>query len=468
MKLSIKDLSLAMHGKILSQKQSEFSGIGTDTRKDLKSLVFFAIKGENFDAHDFLDKAVAQGAGCLVIDHLDPKFAELKNQVSIVQVGDSLKAIQDLSSWWRHQHKAKILGLAGSNGKTTTKEFTATLLKEKFKTLYSQGSFNNHIGVPLSLLSLTPEHEMAVIEIGMNHAGEITELVKIADPDAVVVTMVGRAHIEHFGTIEKIAEAKSETYTAARADAVRIFNLDNPFTLKMYDAWKSRSKSLTFSSEKKADVQLRVIEATIKGLKIKGHIDGLEKEIFVPVFGEQNLTNLMAAATLALSQGLDPKLIWSGLEKCKTTWGRNQFIELKSGAHVLFDAYNANPDSMKALFGNMSTMKNYKRRFAVLAEMLELGEIAGVTHQELGELVGRADLEGISFYGPHAADFERGVRSVGFAKNLFISDTYKEELASKLASMLNLGDIVLVKGSRGMKLEQFVERLQPVNFEAKK
>jgi UDP-N-acetylmuramoyl-tripeptide--D-alanyl-D-alanine ligase len=467
---TLQELLKGTHGTALSQPVIQFSGIGTDTRKDLKGQVFWALQGESFDAHDFLPKAIAQGATGLVIHRRPAGWEEFAKKVTIIEVKDTLRALQDFANFTRHEWGGKVIGITGSNGKTTSKEFCAQVLGSVFKVHSNKGSFNNHFGLPFNLLATPADAQFVLAEMGMNHAGEITRLCEIADPDVVVCTMVGRGHIEHFGSIEKIAEAKEEIYKAARPNATRIYNLDNEWTRKMFDrAAKEfpRGRLLTFAESEKADVNLRLLSATMNSLTVEGQIQGVEKKVEIPVFGAQNMTNLRVVATVGLSCGMTPEQIWTALPLCKTAWGRNQFLETKRGAQILFDAYNANPDSMKALLQNVPALASRGRKIGVFAEMLELGDYAPAAHRELGEQVGRSGLDVVYFYGPDAAAFEAGIKASGFSKKLFISDTYEESIASEVAHMLDKEDLALVKGSRGMKMERFVFLCDPVNFEAK-
>jgi UDP-N-acetylmuramoyl-tripeptide--D-alanyl-D-alanine ligase len=470
--MELKDVLKATHGHALSEVQQKFHGIGTDTRQSLEGQLFVALKGENFDAHNFLDKAVAQGAAALLVHEDSPMVQSLKDKVTVIKVADTLKGLQDLGNWARKTAKAVIIGITGSNGKTTTKEFTAAIL-DSFKTVhYSKGSFNNHWGVPLTLLQLDPQKEIAVVEMGMNHAGEITELVKIAEPDIVCCTMVGRAHIEHFGTIEKIAEAKEEIYETASPTSTRVYNLDNPLTRKMYEKAQRRfpqARLVTFSSQDpKADVYLKLEAMGLQSLKVAGHIEDEDGEVVVPVFGAQNLTNLMAAAAIGIAAGLDPEQVWTGLGHCKTIWGRNQLLELKSGAQMIFDGYNANPDSMKALLDNVKILTIKGRKIGVFGEMLEMGSLASSLHEELGELVGKTGFDKVYFIGASHEAFEKGLKKSGY-KNVFnIAKDFKDETAREFANNLRPGDMAMVKGSRGMKLERFVLPCEPKDFSVNK
>lgn len=469
-KCNLFEIQKATSGTILSQNKTDFSGLGTDTRKDLTGQIFWVLKGESFDAHDFLDQAASKGASGLVVESLPQRFSFLKDKVSILQVQDSLLALQDFAAAQRKNWGGTVIAITGSNGKTTSKEFAQAVLQTTKKVHSNPGSFNNHFGLPFNLLAAPLDAEIILAEMGMNHAGEIARLCEIASPDVVVCSMVGRAHIEHFGSVDKIAEAKEEIYLAAPENATRIFNLDNPWTQKMYEHFlskKSGSRVLTFSQKQNADVVLNLKSMSLRDITVTGQIAGVIGESTIPVFGVQNLINLSVAASCGLAVNMTPAQIWAALPSCKTNWGRNQFVQTKVGAEILFDAYNANPDSMQALLENISLLPLQQRKVGVFAEMLEMGDHSEPAHKILGENVGRAGFDCVYFYGKPSAAFAQGVRDSGFSKKLFISDTYEEGLASEVANMLQHGDLVLVKGSRGMKLERFVLLTSPLNFTSK-
>lgn len=474
-KLALEELVAATEGRVVSQVERTYGGVGTDTRKDLSGQVFFALKGDAFDAHDFLEAAYKAKAAALVVHRLPPEalLNTLKGNVTIVQVGDTLKALQDLGNFWRHKMNARILGITGTNGKTTTKEFTAAILETKFKVQYSKGSFNNHWGVPISLLSIQPEHEVAVIEMGMNHPGELKDLSAIVEADAVVCTMVGRGHLEGVGSIEGAAKAKSEIYEYAPEKATFIFNMDNEHTRAMEKRFapsKPRERVLRFSQDgawPDVDVKLEVVSAEAEALHVRGHIQGQAGETTIPVFGRQNITNLMTAACFGLLCGLSPDEVWLALPKCHTVWGRNQWVKLESGARALFDAYNANPESMRAAVENFAVLKAQGRKIGVFGEMRELGAHAPELHRELGRTVGQAGFDEVLFVGPSQAEFARGLAEGGFKKTPFLSASYEQNLASKALPMLDPRDIVLIKGSRGMQLEKALADLKPLDFKSK-
>lgn len=457
---TIPQILEATQGKTLSTVTKSFIGVGTDTRAALTDQIFIPLRGDRFDAHDFLHQAAAKGAKCLIIDRPEAATSELLEKVTVIQVADTLKALQDLAKFWRRKIKAKVFAVTGSNGKTTTKEFAAAILGAQFKVHYSKGSYNNHWGVPLTLLGISKFHEVAILEMGMNHPGELTQLSKIAEPDVVLCTTVGRAHIGNFGGSQQaIADAKEEIYLA-NPNAQKIFNYDNEHTLNMFERaskLQGAEKMIVFSSfSAGGEVGLRADRMTMDGLHVIGHIGGVKGEAQVRVFGRHNVTNLMAASCMALVMKMEPEFIWAALTKCRPQWGRGQLLKLEDGTTVLFDAYNANPDSMGVLIKNIYEMNfsENTRKVAVLGEMLELGDEAEKLHRELGQLVANANFDIIWFMGPSQHAFVQGLKDSGFQKTLIISESYEESLAKKLRSMLNPHDIVIIKGSRGMKLER--------------
>lgn len=469
--MDVQDVIRFTGAQTLSLNEKHFAGIGTDSRADLHGQLFIALKGEAFDAHEFLEMAVQKGAVAVMVHEENTQVQKLKGRVTILKVPDTLRALQRLGTAARRESRAKVLGITGSNGKTTTKEFAAALIGTVKDVHYNKGSFNNHWGVPFTLLQLPSTKDVAIVEMGMNHAGELTELVKVAEPDVVVCTMVGRAHMEFFGSLEKVAEAKEEIYLAAAPEALRIFNLDNKQTHNMYvraSQQYAKDRLLTFSAEDpRADVHLTISSMSMKELVVKGRIRGVDGSATVQVFGSQNLTNLMAAASLAVAAGLTPQEIWKGLPVCKTNWGRNQLIHLESGAEMIFDAYNANPDSMKALIENMKLLTAQGRKVGVFGQMREMGPSSPDLHEELGFWVGKAGFDRVYFIGEDALSFNAGLLKADYENPAFIEKDYSETMGLDLAAFLKRGDIAVVKASRGTKLERFVFPCRPLDFSEK-
>jgi UDP-N-acetylmuramoyl-tripeptide--D-alanyl-D-alanine ligase len=489
--LTVQEAAAAMDGRLEligggGLNDLVFRGVGTDTRVDLQGLLFFALVGDVHDAHDHLKSAIERGATGLVIHRplsnaerlqINTRVEAAGFPIAIVVVDNTLTALQNLARHWRHKCRAMILGITGTNGKTTTKEFAAAMISTRLKVQWSKGSFNNHWGVPISLLSIAPEHDVAVIEMGMNHPGELKTLSRLADADAVVCTMVGRGHLEGVGSIEGVARAKSEIYEFAPRRSTFVFNLDNPFTKNMLVQFSGPSadgegrRKLTFGAAEPADVSLKVLKMTPDSLSVSGVIQGVDGQAEIPVFGAHNITNLMAASCLALAAGLSPQEVWAALPLCRSAWGRNQWVRLKSGARCLFDGYNANPESMTAALENARHLKKHfpGKKIAVLGEMRELGEYAGALHEEIGRLVADVGFDRVLFLGPSHESFAKAfLAKGGKSADLTVSAEFGAEAALELGKQLQAEDFVLIKGSRGMSLENFLKALEPVDFQATK
>ncbi len=470
--ITLFDIVNSTHGKVITQNQTEFAGVGTDSRQLLENTLFIALQGEAHDAHRFLDQAVEQGATALLIHKWEPEYEHLKGRVTIVLVDDTLKALQSLSTFRRNQALAKVIALTGSNGKTTTKEFLAAILKPYFNVHYNQGSFNNHWGVPLTLLGIMPEHDLVICEMGMNHPNEISELVGIARPNVVGVTMVGRAHLEGLGSIEAVSLAKEEIYSSVINPQHAVFNLDNPWTAKMLVPFKNKnpkSKIITFSEynsdvpNENIDVQLSIKSFSVSHISIEGTILSTFGSCELEIFGAHNITNLMAAVSFALSTGLTPDQIWRSLPNCKNTWGRNQILKTQIGATVVFDGYNANPDSQKALIENIKlfTKNSSQKYIGVFGDMKELGDQSCILHEELGELVASAPFDIVWFVGPHCEFYNNGFirKNKNNKITVFTSNEVDHDICLKINSQLKANDLMVIKGSRGMKLEKVLTEL---------
>ncbi len=460
----------SVDGQAIGFKPSQFKGYSTDNRdSQIEGTLFIPLVGDVHDAHRFVKQALENGASGSLYHTWDNSWDEFKETKSFIKVDDTLKALQSLAREWRKELKGKVLALTGSNGKTTTKDFLGQILNGFGATNVSQGSFNNHWGVPFTLLNTKIDDDYCVLEMGMNHPGELTELVGLAQPDYVGVINVGNAHIGHFEKgIEGVAQAKEEIYQASGPLTQRIFNIDNEWTRKMYQKY-SEYPCYTFSTKNfSADVYFRLKSKTPKGFVIEGQIGGVLGSSEVHFFGAQNIDNLAAAVTFAYMAGCSPEKLWQRLSLCHTGWGRNQWVELQCGATLLFDGYNANPDSFKTLFENVKPIITQESHVVgVFGEMLELGSMTEKEHKELGRQAAELALDHCVFIGPSGASFRAGWESVKDSKNLIITDTYKQSLDIDLLTMVDKDSLIVVKGSRGGALERIVERFNPVEFPSK-
>ncbi len=466
MKYDLDFIVEATKGAAKSESHKQFSGFATDNRdQEIEGKLFIPLVGDNHDAHDYVTSAIENGATGVLVHTWNESWNQLLGKASFIQVKDTLQALQDFAKAWRGLFQGKVLALTGSNGKTTTKDFLFQILKNFDSVNASEGSFNNHWGVPFTLLRSDPTNRYCIVEMGMNHSGEIAKLMTIADPDLVTVTNVGRAHMGNFADgIEGVARAKEEIYELSKAESQLLFNLDNPWTLKMYEKYMDRA-SYTYSMKNfSADVYFRIKEKTATGLIIEGQIGGELGKAELSFWGDHNVENLAAAVAMAYIGGVKPGLIWPVLQNCHAGWGRNQWIETQGGLKVLFDGYNANPDSFATLLKNIATLTQQKKCVAVFGEMLELGDNAAAQHQELGEKAGELSWEKCVFIGPSAKDFEKGWQKSGVADNLEVFRDFEKMNLNNLKSTLSNSEIVVVKGSRGGALERVVSGLDPIEW----
>ncbi|NCN95169.1 MAG: UDP-N-acetylmuramoyl-tripeptide--D-alanyl-D-alanine ligase [Bdellovibrionales bacterium] len=458
-KFSLDFVSQATHGTIKTSGSTHFNRVETDSRKDLSGSLFIALKGDQFDGHHFIEKAIEAGAAGVLTHQWSEKLKAYEGRVSIILVKDTLLALQGLSHQWRVSNPFKVVGITGSNGKTTTKEMAYQILKKEFKVSASPGSFNNHWGVPLSLLQADADDDVVLQEMGMNHKGEITKLCQLARPDVSVVTMIGSAHIGELGSIEAIRDAKNEIYVNS-PEALHIYNLDNEFTLDLYTkALKNgfpKNRTLTFSSfNQEADIYLRSGSFMAEGLEVSGFIRGEPVQFQLKAFGRQAVVNLLAASAIGLALGLSPKKLIEALSSLEfQSWGRNQRLKLKSGSSIIFDGYNANPESTRMLLKNLYELESPGEKIFIMGDMLELGDFSESAHREIAEFAGQVGLSKIWYFGSHQKSVKEGLVKSGFSGKSYFSKDFDEVLSKELLSGLGPEDVVALKASRGSRVER--------------
>jgi len=442
------------NGRLLSGNRGTiFSGVSTDTRKITKDEIFFALKGDNYNGQDFIKEAFDRGASGAVVESVLPDDL---NGKALIQVPSTLKALGDLASAWRMSFPdLKLAAITGSNGKTTTKEMTWSIVSLKHKTLKNTGNFNNLIGLPLTLLELKSEYTAAVVEVGMNDFGELRRLSEIARPDIAAITNIGHAHLEKLGGLDGVAKAKGELVENFNEDNVFVVNLDDPRVKEIADRLKCQKITYGINA-KEAMISASEIESSdFSNITFNLNVQGSKLPVRLKGIGLHNVMNSLCAAGVALSLGCDTAQIREGLERFTPTQMRLQVLDTPFGFKVINDAYNANPDSMKRAIDELVRLKGGGKAIAVLGDMLELGETSEYEHREIGKYLSASGVEQVLAYGSLAANILEGT---GNSISGFHVKTH-QEAAKMLIDTAEPNDLVLVKGSRGSTMEQVIKVL---------
>lgn len=453
--MTLDDILKATGGRTLTSGPVSFSRLSTDSRSVGVGELFVPLVGARFDGHVFIKECFEKGAAGALCQK-GKKVSPVDGR-TLVEVDDTLRALQDIAHYIRKRRTdLLVVGVTGTNGKTTTKEMLASVLSVRGPVLRNTGNLNNEIGLPLTLMELKDEHWAAVLEMGMSGFGEIARLAEIAEPHVGVITNVGPAHIENLGSLDGIAKAKGELIAALPAEGKAVLNLDDP-RLQGFVA-ENRERAVTFGLRPGANVTADEVDETLRGVSFRLITPGGSAHVTLPVMGAHNVYNALAAAAAAWSMGLSVDEIKEGLERFSPVKMRMELVEV-AGALVINDAYNANPASMAAALTALASIKD-GRRVAVLGDMLELGDAAGKAHYDTGRLAGSEGLALLVLVGERAEDTARGAVEAGMAEENIVVASSREEAASVLSGKLRPGDHVLVKGSRGMKMEKVIELLR--------
>jgi UDP-N-acetylmuramoyl-tripeptide--D-alanyl-D-alanine ligase len=432
------------------------TGYSIDSRTIQPGDVFFAIHGERFDGHDFVDAVIEAGAAAAVIATQNlGRYTTNAVRKRLLLADDPLAAMQRLASSVRRNWGKRVIGTTGSAGKTTTKEAIAQVLESRFQVHKSQGNLNNHFGLPLQLLQLQPEHEVAILEMGMSHAGEIAALCKIAAPDWGVVTNVGTAHAENFVDGQAgIARAKYELIASLPRLGTAILNFDDKYVRQFGRDFAG--KTIYFGTGTLADPRAESITPLgTEGTRFTVLAEGQSAEVVLRLMGEHNVRNALAAIAVGLASGISLQECASALEKLEPPDKRGQTLQIR-GATLINDSYNSNPQALKSMVDTLLTLPA-KRTIVVAGEMLELGPAGPRLHRECGELMGTHGVNLVVGVRGEAMSIVEGAKSAG-AEAIFVSTP--EEAGEWLRKNLRAGDAVLLKASRGVRLEQALEILQ--------
>ena len=477
--VSLAQIVQAVDAQLLSggtASETFVRGVSIDSRTVKKGDLFFALKGQRTDGHSYVAAAFAAGAAAAVVSRV-PEGLENNGPSGfkpLLKVDDTLAALQKLAGWYRRQFKLPAVGVTGSTGKTTAKDLIAAVLASRGPVLKTEENFNNEIGLPLTVLNLNEEHWAAVFEMGMRGRGEIAELCRIARPTVGVITNVGHTHQELLGSIENIARAKGELLENLPSEGVAVLNGDDPRLRQL--AEEARCRAVFFGIRTESDYCARNIR--LKGRRGVSFTlcmpDGTAVEIALPVPGEHNVLNALAAFAVGDQLGLSAEEMAKAVRGAKLSSRRLDFRSGPRGAIIINDVYNANPDSMCAALRVLQAVARDEaersegaagrtpRSVAVLGEMYELGDFCGEGHRLVGEEVAKLDVSFLVTVGELAAEIARGAKDAGFPASRVKSVQTNADAVQVLLEHLQAGDVILVKGSRGMHMEEIVEAMEEV------
>jgi len=453
-RLRAADIAAAADGTLVSgDGAAVFDSFGLDSRTIEPGGLFFAVIAER-DGHEFIRAAAARGAAGAVVSR---ETAAPAPSFVLIRVQDSVAALQELAKAVLARSSARVVGITGSVGKTTTKEFTAALLGRTFRVHKSEANLNNHLGLALSILRLRPEDEIAVLEMGMSGPGEIRRLAEIAPPDVAVVTNVAPVHLEFLETLDAVGEAKAEIIAGLKPGGTAVLNADEPWGKML--AGRTGENVITFGFAPDADVRASGLEYLgYEGLRFRLDFEGTSRLLRLPFLTEGYVSNLLAACGVARAFGLT----WEDLEPALAGLGpaakRGRIIRLEGGIVVIDDTYNSNPRALAMALGGYIHLPA-PRRVAVLGDMLELGTEEQSFHDEAGRLARRFGWDVLAAVGPRGRWIAEGAKAEGLPESRIFAFSSSEEAAEKLPEILSPGDLVLVKGSRGVRMERIVERL---------
>jgi len=457
---SVDEVVEATGGRLVQAgPASGFAGVSIDSRTCRPGSLFIAIEGERHDGHAFVAEGVRSGAlGAVVRKDAAPLPGPIPG-VHRFEVADTTAALGDLAAFRRRSCTTRVAAVVGSNGKTTVKEMAAAILGQTLRTLKTEGNYNNLIGLPLTLLRLDSGHEAAVVELGMNRPGEIARLAAIAAPEVGCITNISEAHVGGVGSVEAVAREKAEVLSGLRPEGTFVTNADDPRTAALCERWPGRT--ITFGRSALAQVTIEETrEAGPEDLDIRLRLDGQPIEIRLRYLGAHNGANAAAAAAIGLAMGSPLNAIRRGLEAARPLPGRLRPVHLSGGGVCLDDTYNANPASVEAALRTLCRLAGGAPRTAILGDMLELGDRAGKLHEGIGRLAGRLGIDRLIALGEHGSSMAAGARGAGLGPDRVEVCGGPEECTAAIDRFVGPNHWILVKGSRGMHMERFVELIE--------
>ena len=456
--LTIKNILEVTKGKLLVGNEEYIcKNYSKDTRIIKKEECYIGIKGENFDGNMFWEKALENGASTVIVQNVEIEAGKLKkwSNKNIIKVENTLEALYEIARYKRNLYDIPIIAITGSVGKTSTKDIVANVVSKKYKTLKTEGNNNNNIGLPFTILKMKDE-EAVVLEMGMNHFGEISLLASIANPNICIITNIGTSHIGNLGSRENILKAKLEILEGSKKRAV-IINNDNDLLHKWYEENKEKYNIKTYSIKEKSDVMAKNIDLKEQSSNFTCKINGKEEKITVPVGGEHFILNSLCAITVGEVLGIENKKIIEGIEKFELTKKRMDIYDLKEGIKIINDAYNASLESMKASLKVLSKF-NENRKIAVLGDMFELGDYAEEIHKKVGEEVAKNNVDILITSGKNSKYIAETAEKELKKENIYYLEN-KEEIEKLLQKIVKPGDVILFKASNGMKFYEIAERM---------
>ena len=460
LELKVKDIIEICNGELLlGDEDVILQNFKKDTREIENGDTYVGIKGDNFNGSDFFEKAFEAGAKACIVQDIQINgnvLEEYKDKV-IIKVKDSIEALQKIAIFKREGYDIPVIGITGSVGKTSTKDIIASVMSKKYKTVKTEGNYNNHIGVPLTILKLK-DHTAAVIEMGMNHLGEISKLTKIAKPTMSVITNVGTSHIGELGSRENILKAKLEILEGMKNDAPLAINNDNDMLHNWYMVNQGKRKIITFGIQNESDIMAKNIVSSDEGSKFTVNIDGKDYDVEINVGGKHFIINSLCAICVGLQNHIEIEKIIEGIKEFKLTKRRMEIRNGINNSKIINDSYNASYDSMKAAIEYLGEI-NANKKIAILGDMLELGSYEQELHEKVGEEVYKNNIDFLVTVGERAKYIASKAKELGMNEDrIFIFDT-KEEAMLKIESIIQENDYVLVKASNSMKFDEIVNKI---------
>jgi len=461
-KWTVPDILNAVNGKLqFGTIQHPFDNISIDSRSVNEKSLFVAIVGDRFDSHDFISEIIYQPVHGVLVqeDRISEEQIQLWRNKNLlcISVPDTTKALGDLGHYQRKQWAGSVVGITGTNGKTTVKELTASVLSTTFNTIKTSGNFNNHIGVPKTLFQIQYDHKWAVVEMGMNHPGEIAYLATICQPDIGIVTNIGPGHLEGVNSIEGVRKAKGELIQYLDHKKLAILNADDSLVCSYQN--QCACSVLTYGLYSKADITASDITDTIDGSQFKLRTpDGSSIIVQLPFPGRFMISNSLAAAAVGYYANIPLESIKLALESYTPIQGRSFIRKQPNGIQIIDDTYNANPTSMRAAIDSLKQISKGNKQYFVCGDMYELGPDGDQYHKDMGAYAAKSGLNGIFVTGNFASSVIHGAVDSGYDKNSIYTGSHSD-IAQMLLKLLKPGDWVLVKGSRAMKMEQIIEMI---------